>query len=136
MRVEAYRRDGGRAFAWAWVLCLALALRSLVPMGYMPDLTGATAGGLPSLVLCAAYASAPAGPVPDGHPADYAGTHPCPFCLVTQHAGGAPLLSSAPAIAAAAMDAILVRSPVVRAPPAVRRCGAPLGSRAPPAPLV
>jgi len=121
-------------FTWAWVLCLALALRSLVPMGYMPDLSGATAGGLPALVLCAAYASAPSGPTPAGPPADYAGTHPCPFCLVTQHAGGAPLLSSPPAVAAAAMDAILVRSPVVRAPPAARRCGAPLGSRAPPVP--
>lgn len=74
------RRPGGRARAWlGLVLALALALKLLVPQGWMPG-----AGGL---VLCSEGMSAQAGPVVhaamggDAHkaPGHALPDHPCAF---------------------------------------------------------
>ncbi|MHA3902787.1 DUF2946 family protein [Castellaniella sp. WN] len=115
---------------WIWTLCLALALRALVPAGTMLDVE--TRGGMfPSLVLCPMQNP---GLSMDGHhhsddrPQSYAS----PLCLLAQHAGGSPLPAAIPPPALAAMAAVAPAFPGIVAPSARRVRGAPLGSRAPP----
>ncbi len=119
-------------WTWAWVLCLALALRALVPDGYMPD-PGARAQGVLALTICTAHD--PAGlnaPIIPAHGPGSA--HDCPLCLFAHHASGSPLpagttpaLFATPAAAIAGIADTLVAH-------VFRERGAPLGPRAPPRP--
>ncbi|CAM3622841.1 DUF2946 family protein [Castellaniella denitrificans] len=119
---------------WIWTLCLALALRALVPAGTMLDVE-ARDGLFPSLVLCPVQNP---GLSMDGHhhPDDRPQSHASPLCLLAQHAGGSPLPAVAPALAAVAMEAVAPALFRTAAPPARRVRGAPLGSRAPPLPFL
>lgn len=118
------------SLSWAWALCLALALRALVPAGTMLDFEG-RGGVFPGLILC--QVQNPALPVGGHHHTDdLPQSHASPLCLLTQHAGGPPLAMAAPAlIPAVAAGAVAMLVTVVVAP-MQRVRGAPVGSRAPP----
>jgi|GEM_PF-1524849 len=119
---------------WVWTLCLALALRALVPAGTMLDL-GARGGFFPGLVLCPVQN--PGMSMGDHrHSDDRPQSHASPLCLLAQHAGGSPLPAALPALALAALAAVAPAFLRIAAPPARRVRGAPLGSRAPPRPFI
>ncbi|WP_276808039.1 DUF2946 family protein [Castellaniella defragrans] len=123
---------------WIWTLCLALALRALVPAGTMLDVE-ARDGMFPGLVLCPVQnpGLSMAGHHPmDGHPHpdDRPQSQACPLCLLAQHAGGPPLPTAVSMPVLAALAAVLPAAPAA-VPPVSRVRGAPLGSRAPPPPF-
>ncbi|MGB3425835.1 MAG: DUF2946 family protein [Castellaniella sp.] len=121
---------------WIWTLCLALALRALVPAGTMLDLESRD-GFLPGLVLCPVQMPGlPMGgdPSMDGHhhTDGLPQSHASPLCLLAQHAGGSPLPVAAPVLALVTMAVVVPWFAGAVAPPVQRVRGAPLGSRAPP----
>ncbi|MGX5659249.1 DUF2946 family protein [Castellaniella ginsengisoli] len=119
---------------WVWTLCLALALRALVPSGTMLDLEKRD-GFFPGLVLCPVQN--PGMPARGHHHSDdRPQTHASPLCLLAQHAGGSPLPAAAPAPASAAQTAAAPFLPGITAPAARRVRWVPLGSRAPPPPFI
>ncbi|WP_313702517.1 DUF2946 family protein [Achromobacter sp.] len=124
-----------RAEAVLWLAILALALRALVPAGYMPD-TRALHDGRLEVTFCSAAGNlssfSVALPSADGGkaPHDSANTGAqCPFGL---------LVHVTPATAPAMTPLLLTAAghpsfPLPhRAPPAQPAHGPPLGSRAPP----
>lgn len=118
---------------WVWTLCLALALRALVPAGAMLDLEDRS-GFFPGLVLCPVQNPGLSAPGAH-HSDDLPQSHANPLCLLAQHAGGSPLPAVMLALAGVALAAVVpVFFPPI-APPAWRVRGAPLGSRAPPRPF-
>lgn len=119
---------------WVWTLCLALALRALVPSGTMLDLENRN-GFFPGLVLCPVQnPGMPAGG--HHHSDDRPQNHASPLCLLAQHAGGSPLPAAAPTPASAAQAAVAPFLPGIAAPVARRVRWVPLGSRAPPPPFI
>lgn len=118
-----------------WLALLALALRALVPAGYMPD-TRALHDGRLAVTFCSAagdvsmlsVALRSDGGGTTGH--DTAGTGAqCPFALLA-HVAPAPSPALTPLLLAAGGHAPLA-SPY-RALPVQPAQGPPLGSRAPP----
>lgn len=117
---------------YGWFLCLALALRAVVPAGYMPAPleSGAPFHVCPSTLPAGAYAllapaatSETAGPGEASHPHD-----PCPYApllsagLPGPEAGAAlPVFAAEPPVRAAALRPVLrsARAFEARAPPAV-----------------
>jgi len=115
-----------------WTLCLALALRALVPPGTMPDLESRDSI-FPGLVLCPVQS--PGMPAAGHHHSDdRPQNHASPLCLLAQHAGGSPLPAAAPALASATQAAVAPVLPGIATPAARRVRWVPLGSRAPPPP--
>lgn len=117
-----------RAFSWAWVLCLALVLRALVPAGYMPDFTS---GGMPGVMLCDMQGWVP------GH-ADHPGSgsaYDNPLHFVAQCVGGAPLPIMAAPLGVPFAGFLAVLLFITITPRVARMGGSPLGPRAPPRPF-
>jgi hypothetical protein len=128
--MRAMRADGV-----LWLALLALALRALVPAGYMPDARALHDGRL-EVTFCSAagglsvlnVALSPDGGGKAGHDAAGTGAQ-CPFGM---------LAHVAPAPAPALTPIVLTAGPHTRLPPAYRALppqpaqGPPLGSRAPP----
>src|SRR5690606_6084013 len=77
---------------WGWTLCLALALRALVPAGTMLD-PEARDSFLPGLVLCPVQNPGMAMAMEGHHHTDEGtpSSQACPLCLLAQHAGGSPV---------------------------------------------
>lgn len=118
-----------------WLALLALALRALVPAGYMPDVRAlhdgrlevtfcSSAGDLSTLSL--AVGGEPGGKT--GHDAAETGAQ-CPFGLLA-HVAPAPLPFITPIVLPVGRYA--PPPPAYRALPALAAHGPPLGSRAPP----
>ncbi|MEN4922760.1 DUF2946 family protein [Achromobacter spanius] len=124
-----------RAEGVLWLALLALALRALVPAGYMPD-AGALHDGRLEVTFCSAagdlsvlsvgLASEDGGKA--GHDTAGAGAL-CPFGLLA-HVAPAPAPATAPLLLATAGHA--PPPPAHRALPAQPAQGPPLGPRAPP----
>ena len=124
-----------RAEGVLWLALVALALRALVPAGYMPDARALHDGRL-EVTFCSAAGALPGLSVPfpadDGGKAghDTAGTGAqCPFGLLA-HVAPAPAPALTPLLLAPAGQA--PSSPAPRALPIQPAQGPPLGSRAPP----
>jgi len=126
-----------RATALLWLALMALALRALVPAGYMPDV-GALHDGRLEVTFCSAAGAPPALALQlaaksrsgknAGH--DNAGSGAqCPFGLLA-HLTPAP--AAAPAVLAPAAARHAPPRPAARALPTQGAQGPPLGSRAPP----
>ncbi|WP_424262858.1 DUF2946 family protein [Castellaniella sp.] len=131
MGSAAYRCSRSVPSAWVWALCLAWALRALVPAGYMPNLMGA-AGGWTPVILCGALSQASHDLPLHGDPAGHFETNHCPLCPAFSHGGDAPLPSQAPSLPAVLLGTVLALVRTADQPSLAYRCGAPLGSRAPP----
>jgi len=117
--------------------CLALclvALRALIPTGYMPD-AGALQQGRLELAFCSADGPTTVSLDVHGHSGPASHSAPsaadCPFGAAASHAGNAlpPLLAAQP-VAVRVVDAPLPAGVPVAANFLTR--GPPLGSRAPP----
>lgn len=124
-----------RANGVLWLALLALALRALVPAGYMPDARALHDGRL-EVTFCSAagdlstlsVALSPDSGGKAGHDAADTGAQ-CPFGLLA-HVAPAPAPMPAPMLLPAAPRTL--PAPVHRALPAQPAQGPPLGSRAPP----
>lgn len=124
-----------RAHGVLWLALLALALRALVPSGYMPDARALHDGRL-EVTFCSAAGNLSVLSValsPDkagkaGHDAAGTGAQ-CPFGLLA-HVAPAPSSALTPILPTAAAEA--PAAPPHRAVPAQPAQGPPLGSRAPP----
>ena len=124
-----------RARGVLWLALLALALRALVPAGYMPDARALHDGRL-EVTFCSAagdvsaltLALSPGDKNKAGHDAADAGAL-CPFGLLA-HVAPAPAPALTPLLLAAGRHAL--PAPASAAPPASAAAGPPLGSRAPP----
>ncbi|HTN65003.1 MAG TPA: DUF2946 family protein [Burkholderiaceae bacterium] len=122
-----------------YLLLFALALRALIPLGYMPD-AGALRDGRIQIVLCTAagVSTMPAAmdPLAQDQPATDKATSgtDCAFSLLSQQAQALPASATAPAL-----WVVLFSSPAPVADnttlPAAGTQGPPLGSRAPPSVL-
>lgn len=121
---------------WAlWLLALLLALRSLIPAGYMPDL-GALRDGRLAITICSTstpdLATSPAQAYvghydfPDFTP----NSADCPFGMLV-HQTWLPGTHALQPLAVAT-PVVIVRSPRSTALPVQDAQGPPLGSRAPP----
>ncbi|WP_454696172.1 DUF2946 family protein [Achromobacter aegrifaciens] len=118
-----------------WLALLALALRALVPAGYMPDARALHDGRL-EVTFCSAagdlsaltLALSPGDKNKAGHDTAEAGAL-CPFGLLA-HVAPAPGSALTPLLLAASRHAL--PAPARDAPPAQTASGPPLGSRAPP----
>lgn len=128
-----------RARGVLWLALLALALRALVPAGYMPDARAlhdgrlevtfcSAAGNLSTLNVALARAGGDGGG-PSGHDAAETGAQ-CPFGLLA-HVTPAPTPTPTPVLLPAGR--YVPPPPAYRALPALAAHGPPLGSRAPPA---
>lgn len=131
--------SAARARGVLWLALLALALRALVPAGYMPDTRAlhdgrlevtfcSAAGDLSTLSVALARASG-GDDRPSGHDAAETGAQ-CPFGLLA-HVAPAPIPTLTPIPLPAAR--YVPPPPAYRALPALAAQGPPLGSRAPPA---
>ncbi|MER1967599.1 DUF2946 family protein [Castellaniella sp. GW247-6E4] len=117
------------SWTWAWMLCLALMLRALVPEGYMPD-PGARAQSMLTLSICTAHD--PSGPGSAPIPARGPAGHDCALCLLAHHASGSPLTTFTALGPLAAVAQALPRIAETFIAHVFRERGAPLGPRAPP----
>ncbi|MFD4841320.1 DUF2946 family protein [Achromobacter sp. NPDC058515] len=130
-----HARRALRARGVLWLALLALALRALVPAGYMPDARALHDGRL-EVTFCSAagdlstlsVALSPEGGGKAGHDAADTGAQ-CPFGLLA-HVAPAPAPALAPILVSAGRRTTL--PPVYRALPPQPAQGPPLGSRAPP----
>ena len=130
-----HARRALRANGVLWLALLALALRALVPAGYMPDARALHDGRL-EVTFCSAAGdlstlSVALSPDSGGkarHDAADTGAQ-CPFGLLA-HVAPAPAPMPAPMLLPAAPRTL--PAPVHRALPAQPAQGPPLGSRAPP----
>lgn len=125
-----------RARGVLWLALLALALRALVPAGYMPDARALHDGRL-EVTFCSAAGDlstlsvALAGGGSDGdsgHDAANTGAQ-CPFGLLA-HVAPAPTPALTPILLPTGR--YVAPPPVYRALPSLGPQGPPLGSRAPP----
>ncbi len=124
-----------RARGVLWLALLALALRALVPAGYMPD-AGALHDGRLAVTFCSAagdlstltLALSPGDKSKAGHDTADTGAL-CPFGLLA-HVAPAPAPALTPLLLAVGLHA--PPAPASDAPPAPTAPGPPLGSRAPP----
>ena len=134
-RPAAKRRTSGVLY----LLLFTLALRALIPLGYMPD-AGALRDGRIQIALCTAagVSTMPAAmvpPVPDAPASDKATTGTdCAFSLLSQQAQAVPASTAAPALWVVLFSS---SAPVAdnTTLPAAGTHGPPLGSRAPPSVL-
>lgn len=124
-----------RAHGVLWLALLALALRALVPAGYMPDARAlhdgrlqvtfcSAAGGLSALSV----ALSPDGSASAGHDAADTGAQ-CPFGLLA-HVAPATAPASTPVLLA--RSASVPRAVTALVLPTQAARGPPVGSRAPP----
>ncbi|MCW0205781.1 MAG: DUF2946 family protein [Achromobacter sp.] len=128
--------SAARARAVLWLALLALALRALVPAGYMPDARALHDGRL-EVTFCSAAGDMPpfalalpaSGKDKAGHDTAGSGAQ-CPFGLLA-HATPAPASAPAPLVLAAGRH--MPPKPALGVPPSRGAQGPPLGSRAPPA---
>ncbi len=127
--------SAARARGVLWLALLALALRALVPAGYMPDARALHDGRL-EVTFCSAagdlsalaLALSPGDKNKAGHETAEAGAL-CPFGLLA-HVAPAPAPALTPLLLAAGRHAL--PAPARDAPPVRTASGPPLGSRAPP----
>lgn len=120
------------------VLCLlwlALVVRSVIPIGYMPD-TSALRDGRIVITFCTAQGTVPATFASlfgdnNPHPTDILSGNDCPFCSLSHEALNLPVLSALRALPVAIFS---VRAFTFNntALPVLGARGPPLGSRAPP----
>lgn len=116
-----------------WVMVAALALRALVPAGFMPD-AGALRDGRIQLAFCTAGGDALSVPLDVSTSGktrhDQAAPADCPFGMLAAQAAIVPpaMLSAIPVVGAATR----VRHHAGGALPPLPAHGPPLGSRAPP----
>ncbi|WP_313388427.1 DUF2946 family protein [Achromobacter aegrifaciens] len=125
--------SAARARGVLWLALLALALRALVPAGYMPDARALHDGRL-EVTFCSAagdvsaLALSPEDKGKAGHDTADAGAL-CPFGLLA-HVAPAPAPALTPLLLAAGRHAL--PAPASATPPTPAAAGPPLGSRAPP----
>jgi len=131
-----FRRKG--MLVWQIVFCLGLLsflFRSVIPVGYMPDFSGAGDGKF-AVTICSAAGNTSFLPFDlldhsgKSAPDDGAGSQDCPF-------GMAATLALAPVYNAAPISGEISDRPVLlthdnQALPPLPALGPPLGSRAPP----
>lgn len=128
-----------RAYGALYLLLLALVVRGLIPVGYMPD-TGALRDGRILITLCITSGNGTstipemlADLLADGtsHPEDVLAGNDCPFSLLSHQALDVLVLPRLQALLVASFSA-LTRTFDNTVLPVLGARGPPLGSRAPP----
>jgi hypothetical protein len=120
------------------LLAIAMALRALIPAGYMPD-ANALRDGRVEITFCIAGSGLSVSAIDlndhdgkAGHPDSVASE--CPFGILAQQAFDLPPVAGA-VMPAAALAVLSIPFTLNRALPALPAQGPPLGSRAPPSNL-